>query len=153
MDLAGLTAIEEIRRLKHVYAGVCDTGYDPARMAPLFTEDAVWDGGRFGRYEGRDAVCGFFAGISSQIVWAMHYMLNPVIDVADDGQSATGSWYLWQPCTVVGPDGPQAVWLAGRYADQYRREAGGWKFSVVDLDVQCVTPYEHGWAVKPFWND
>ena len=53
--------------LKARYADVCDTGYDPVRMRPFFTEDAVWDGGpRFGRYEGVDAVCEFFAGISSR---------------------------------------------------------------------------------------
>lgn len=154
MDNAALAAIEEIRRLKHVYADVCDSGYDPVRMEALFTEDAVWDGGeRFGRHEGRDAVCAFFAGVSSQITWALHYMLNPVIDVSAGGVEATGSWYLWQPCTVVGPDGPQAVWLTGRYADRYRREDDGWKFSLVDLDVACITPYEQGWAVRPFWNE
>ena len=48
-------------------------------------------------------------------------MIAPVIEVSDDG-TATGSWYLWQPCTVVGPDGPQAVWLTGCYADRYRHE-------------------------------
>jgi SnoaL-like domain len=41
--------------LKARYADVCDTGYDPDRMRPLFTADAYWDGGeRFGRYEGVD---------------------------------------------------------------------------------------------------
>ena len=63
---------EDIRTLKARYADVCDTGYDPVRMRPFFTEDAVWDGGpRFGRYEGVEAVCEFFAGISSEITWAL----------------------------------------------------------------------------------
>ena len=74
-----LEAVEEIRVLKARYADVCDTGYDPERMAPFFTDDAVWDGGeRFGRYEGLDAIRGFFAGVSSQITWALHYMVAPV---------------------------------------------------------------------------
>ena len=46
-------------------------------MVPLFTQDAVWDGGRFGRYEGIDAICGFFAA-SPPIAWALHYMIAPV---------------------------------------------------------------------------
>ena len=62
--LARLEAIEDIRVLKARYADVCDTGYDPDLMRPFFTEDAVWDGGRrFGRHEGIEAVCAFFASI------------------------------------------------------------------------------------------
>jgi hypothetical protein len=152
--VARLEAAEAIRQLKARYADVCDTGYDPDRMEPLFTPDAVWDGGeRFGRYEGIEAIRGFFAGVSSQIVWALHYMVAPAIDVDEDGTNARGAWYLWQPCTVVGPDGPQAVWLTGRYADRYRLEDGGWRFSEVLLDVQAVTPFEDGWVRRPFWND
>jgi hypothetical protein len=149
--LAKLEAAEEIRRLKARYADICDTGYDPTRMRPLFTQDAVWDGGeRFGRYEGVDAVCGFFAGVSSQITWALHYMVAPLIDVADDLRTASGSWYLWQPCTVVDAAGPHAVWLTGRYADRYRREGKDWKFAEVRLDCQTMSPLEEGWVRRPF---
>jgi hypothetical protein len=152
--LARLEAAEAIRALKAHYADVCDTGYDPDRMVPLFTADAVWDGGeRFGRYEGIDEIHGFFAGVSSQIVWALHYMVAPVIEVAEDATSATGSWYLWQPCTVVGDAGPQPVWLTGRYLDRYRLEAGSWRFSEVRLDCQTASPFEHGWVTHPFWTD
>lgn len=152
--VARLEAAEQIRQLKARYANVCDTGYDPDRMLPLFTSDAVWDGGaRFGRYEGIDAVYGFFRDVSGQIVWALHYMIAPIVEVSDDLETATGSWYLWQPCTVVGEGGPQAVWLTGRYADRYRREDGVWKFSEVLLDCQTVSPFEEGWARRPFWND
>lgn len=151
--VAKLQAAEEIKRLKARYADVCDTGYDPERMRPLFTDDAVWDGGRFGRYEGFEAVHGFFAGVSEQITWALHYMIAPSIEVHDDLVSANGTWYLWQPCTVVGPDGPRAVWLTGRYAERYRKERGEWRFSEILLDVQSVTPYEEGWVRRPFWDE
>jgi hypothetical protein len=151
--LAKLQAAEDIRHLKARYADVCDTGYDPERMRPFFTDDAVWDGGRFGRYEGMDAICGFFAGVSAQIVWALHYMVAPVITVDDDLVTARGSWYLWQPCTLVTPDGPRAMWLTGRYADRYRRERDCWRFSEVLLDVQTVSPLEEGWVHRPFWDE
>jgi hypothetical protein len=152
--LARLEAIEAIRELKAQYADVCDTGYDPDRMRPFFTEDAVWDGGpRFGRYEGADAVCGFFAGISSQITWALHYMIAPIIEIADDGHSATGTWYLLEPCTIATDEGPRAMVITGRYADRYRREADDWKFSEVVLDCQTISPLDEGWARSPFWNE
>ncbi len=152
--VARLEAAEQIRQLKARYAAVCDTGYDPDRMVPLFTSDAVWDGGaRFGRYEGIEAIYGFFRDVSSQIVWALHYMVAPIVEVSDDLETATGSWYLWQPCTVVGEGGPQAIWLTGRYADRYRREDGVWKLSEVRLDCQTISPFEEGWARRPFWNE
>ena len=151
LRLAKLEAAEDIRRLKAHYADVCDTGYDPDRMRPLFTRDAVWDGGdRFGRYDGIHAVCEFFAEVSSQITWALHYMVAPRIDVADDVRTATGSWYLWQPCTILDEDGPHAVWLTGRYADRYWREDEEWKFAEVRLDCQTVSPLEEGWVRRPF---
>jgi hypothetical protein len=152
--LVRLEAIEEIRVLKARYADVCDTGYDPVRMRPFFTEDAVWDGGeRFGRYEGVDAVCGFFARISSTIIWALHYMIAPIIEVAEDGLTATGSWYLLEPCTFATADGPRAMLITGRYADRYRREPDGWKFSEVKLDCQTLSPLDEGWALTPFWSE
>jgi len=153
LRIARLQAAEEIRALKARYAEVCDTGYDPGRMEPFFTQDAVWDGGeRFGRYEGIDAIKGFFADISSQIVWALHYMVAPLLEIAEDAETATGTWYLWQPCTVAVESGPQAVWLTGRYTDRYRREDGRWKFSEVVLDVQTISPFEDGWVQRRFWN-
>jgi hypothetical protein len=152
--VARLEATEDIRRLKARYAAVCDSGYLPDRMAPLFTEDAVWDGGeRFGRYEGIDEIRGFFAGVSSEITWALHYMVAPSIEVADDLVNATGSWYLWQPCTVVTDDGERAVWLTGTYADRYRNEGGEWRFAEVVLECQTISPIEEGWVVRPFWNE
>jgi SnoaL-like domain len=152
--VARLEAAEEIRRLKARYAKVCDTGYEPDRMVPLFTADAVWDGGeRFGRYEGIDAIHGFFAGVSSQIVWALHYMVAPAIEGDGDAETASASWYLWQPCTVVGDEGPQAVWLTGTYADRYRKDADAWKFARVQLECQTISPFEEGWVRRPFWNE
>jgi hypothetical protein len=149
-----LEAIEDIRTLKARYADVCDTGYDPVRMRPFFTTDAVWDGGsRFGRHEGIEAVCGFFAGVSSQITWALHYMVAPIIEIADDGETATGSWYLLEPCTIATDEGPRAMVITGRYADRYRLEPDGWKFSEVVLDCQTISPLDEGWARKPFWNE
>jgi SnoaL-like domain len=152
--IAKLEATEQIRRLKARYAAVCDTGYQPERMVPLFTADAVWDGGeRFGRHEGIDAIYRFFDGVSGRITWALHYMVAPIVEVADDLVSATGSWYLWQPCTLVTEGGQQPVWLTGTYADRYRKEADGWKFSEVKLDCQTISPIEEGWVRRPFWGE
>ena len=152
--IARLEAVEAIRALKGRYADVCDTGYDPVRMRPFFTEDAVWDGARASVATRASIRCAsFFAGISSTITWALHYMVAPLIEVADDGRTATGSWYLLEPCTIATSEGPRAMLITGRYADRYRLEPGGWKFSEVVLDCQTLSPLDEGWARMPFWSE
>jgi uncharacterized protein (TIGR02246 family) len=140
-----LEDIEAIRRLKASYADACDRGYDADTLASLFAEDAVWDGGTFGRYEGREAIRQFFQGVSSDIPFAMHYMVNPIIEV--DGDTATGKWHLFQTCTFAGN---QAIFGAARYDEEYRRIDGKWLFWRLALNSSFWTPYEEGWAKRPF---
>jgi SnoaL-like domain len=91
--------------------------------------------------------------VSSQITWALHYVVAPVIEVADDLQTATGSWYLLEPCTMTTHAGPRAMLITGRYADTYRREAHGWKISGLSLDCQTISPLDEGWVVRPFFGE
>ena len=88
--IRALEDIEAIKQLKYRYADACDRGYDADTLADLFTEDAIWDGGVFGRYDGQEAIRNYFRGVSSDIVFAMHYMMNPIIEV--DGDEARGAW-------------------------------------------------------------
>ncbi|MGH9885738.1 MAG: nuclear transport factor 2 family protein [bacterium] len=137
-----LEDIEALKVLKSRYAEYCDDGYDPERLAPLFTRDAIWDGGVLGRAEGRDAIRAFFAVASKVMPFAIHHVTNAAIDV--EGDRGTGHWNLWQPC--VHATGDQALWIAARYHDEYRREDGAWRFSKVSVRVNMLSPYELGWS-------
>lgn len=137
-----LEDIEALKQLKSSYAQYCDDDYDAAHLAPLFTEDAIWDAGVLGRFEGRDAIRTFFAGASKVMPFAIHHVTNPVLDIA--GDRATGRWYLWQPC--VHATGEQALWMAGRYDDEYRRDDAEWRFARVNLELKMLSPYETGWS-------
>lgn len=139
-----LEDIEAIRKLKARYCGYCDAGYDAEGLISLFTDDAVWDGGSFGRFEGRKAIYDFFAGVSKLLPFALHYVMNPQIDV--EGERASGRWYLLEPCTFA--QGSQAVWGAAYYEDRYLKVGGAWKFQEVKLTSSFWTPYEQGWAKK-----
>ena len=139
-----LEDIEAIKKLKARYCGYCDAGYDADGLISLFTDDAVWDGGSFGRYEGRKAIYDFFAGVSKLLPFALHYVMNPQIDV--EGDRASGRWYLLEPCTFA--QGSQAVWGAAYYEDRYVKVGGAWKFQEVKLTSSFWTPYEQGWAKK-----
>ena len=139
-----LTDVELIKQLKHRYCAYCDDGYDADKLAPLFTEDAVWDGGPIGIHNGREAIRMFFNGSSKRVPFALHMVMNPVIDV--EGDRATGSWYLWQPLVYALKEGEQAYWLSARYDDRYRRQADGWKFERVALILKILAPYAKGFG-------
>ena len=144
--LRAVEDIEAIKKLKAKYCAACDNRYEPDAIAALFTEDAVWDGGDFGKYEGRDAIRTFFAGASAILPFALHQVTNPLIEV--DGDTATGKWYLFQPCTLGEQN--QAVWLAAKYAEEYIRTNGEWHFKSLKVNSQFFTPFEKGWVEKPF---
>lgn len=153
MDLAALEKrirrledLEAIKQLKARYAALCDANYDAEALAGLFTADAVWDGGQLGRAEGREAIRRFFQGSSQRISFAIHNVLNPIIEVA--GETATGTWYLFQTCTYT--DGNRAVWGAATYHDRYVREHEAWKFQHVQITSHFWTPFEDGWARTRF---
>ncbi len=140
-----LEAIEGIRRLKIRYAQLCDANYDPPGLTALFTEDAVWDGGDLGRYEGHDQIRGFWEAASKSFTFALHYMIGHTIDVDPPFTSGTGHWYIWEPATVNG----RAVFLGATYDDVYQKVGDDWRFKQVNANLHFFTPYEDGWVKTP----
>jgi len=133
--------------LKALYAEICDDKYNPDRMMPLFTEDAIWDGGpKLGRYEGKKAIREFFTGVSSGIVFAVHYFIQPT-RLTIKGNTATGSWYMWMAGTM---GSGKAGWLAGTEDEVYEKVKGKWLFKELKLNLLFATPYESGWHKDQF---
>lgn len=143
-DIDRLESIEEIKKLKHTYMNYCDLGYKPEKLGPLFTEDAVWTSEIFGLHQGRAAIEKFFAGVSSQIVFAAHLALNGIIEV--DGDKATGKWRLLMPCTLEEDGQKVSRWMLGDYDEAYERHNGEWFFSKVDVFMNFNTNALEGWA-------
>ena len=141
-----LEDMEAIKRLKARYCAYCDNNYDVEGIAALFTADAVWDGGSFGRYEGREAIRAFFQGAPQLLSFAMHQVMNPVIEV--QGERASGQWYIFEPVTFT--DGEQAGWIAGRYEDEYVKVGGEWKYKRLRFFPLFSTPFDQGWVKNRF---
>ena len=137
-----LESANEIRNLKAAYAAACDDNYNPDLIASLFVEDATWESEGLGTFEGREAIREFFRGISSYFTFALHYGLNPHIEVT--GDTARARWYLFMPCTVS--DGDRALWRAGIDDEEYVRVDGRWMFKSKKSGPIFNTPYEEGWA-------
>ena len=135
-----LEDIEEIKKLKHSYCALCDDHYNADALAELFTEDAIWDGMERGRNDGREAIREFFQDAPARLPFAIHMVMNPIIEV--DGDRATGVWYLFQPCTYA--EGNQAVWGSARYDEEYVRVNGKWMFQHLTLSSHFWTPFDKG---------
>ena len=141
-----LEDVEEIKRLKARYCGYCDNNYEADKIASLFVEGGVWDGGIRGKAEGREAIREFFVNASRRLPFAVHMVMNPIIEV--DGDTATGTWYLFQPCTYS--EGDRAVWGSARYDEEYVRVNGAWMFRHLKLTSHFWTPFDEGWAKAQF---
>lgn len=68
---------------------------------------------------------------------AMHFLTTPIIEVADDGQSAKGLWYT--PGCIFSTLNPQQAlegsWIWERYGADFILEDGEWKY--LNLRVCC----------------
>ncbi len=139
-----LESIEEIKKLKHIYMKWCDVGYPPEHLGPLFIDNAIWHSDVFGHYESRKKIEEFFGGISAQIVFAAHLAMNFVIDV--DGDSASASWRMLMPCTMLENGKKVSRWILGDYEDELLRVDKKWYFSRVDFVVNFNVPSLETWA-------
>lgn len=108
----------------------------------------MWDGGDdFGRHEGRAAIHAHFARVSSQIVFAGHLVVNEIIDVDLDDDSARGQWWLLMPCTVANDEGKdEARWIFASYDDRLVKRDGRWLFAHTVFDMEVFTAHKDGWA-------
>ncbi len=148
------TLEERVRRLEDVQliadltmelARQFDNGYHADGIVALFTDDGVFDGGPFGRYEGIDAVRQFFAGVSEQITFCKHHLATRVVTVDEGGGAARGQWYMWGTHTIGG----KAMFLANTWNIKYRRSEGRWLVREHILDWQFLTPFDAGWVKTP----
>ena len=83
-------------------------------------------------------------GLSDEELWAVGSntvlnMTTPLIEVAFDGQTAKGMWYVYGATTEVYSKGPKAAWNFGRCAVDFIKEDGQWKIwhMIMFTDIEC----------------
>jgi hypothetical protein len=148
--LQRLEDIEAIKQLIARYATAADHNGDPEMMAPLFTADAVWNCEGIGRFETRDGIAQGLRQVSTEgISWALHYMTQPIIEIAADGKSANGEYYLWELAKVMPEDGgpAQDTWIGGWYESKFRKEGDSWLFAHIELILKLLSGTD-----KPSWE-
>lgn len=138
--LRTLEDIEAIRKLKALYAEICDDKYNVKRMEKLFVENAIWDGGKvWGIYKGRKKIMDFFTETGKTIT-GVHFFVQPTIQITSD-REAEGSWYLLQQ----GAKDDMAFWLSAVEYEKYVKVKGEWFFKEIKFKEFFATPFEEGW--------
>jgi len=138
---------DEIMRLRNLYTLFNDGGWngmgthhDMDRLMDMFAPDATWEQTPHGpRAEGHAAIRELMIGFR-RTPFVIHNVMNPIIDV--DGDTAKGDWHA----IIVATEGGQAVWVFGKYEEEYVRLDGKWKFQHVRFVTAALCPYEEGWA-------
>ena len=150
--IARLEDLEAIRNLKARYAQYCDANYDPDGIASLFVEDGVWETSQpESSYRSREEIRAFFTEVSKTFIWALHFMICPVIELASDRRSATATWYMLGPMTMqdAGKE-PDAVLTTGIYDDAMVKTDEGWRFSKMRINIEQMSNLDEGWVRQRF---
>jgi uncharacterized protein (TIGR02246 family) len=152
--LVRLEDVRAIEQLKYRYAGFCDDSYDPEGIAGLFVEDGRWVvDGEGATLTGHDEIKAHFRTLRERITWAQHYVIAPRVEVAADGQTALGWFYLICFCTIERTDDPRekdAVILTLNYTDQFVKRDGTWYFQELLGRTHQVSNWDQGWVRQPF---
>jgi ketosteroid isomerase-like protein len=139
----------EIKRVQCEYGYYLDRS-DWDAVLDLFSDDVTAEYGNSGVFRGKEHVRALLYAIgygkSGLRVGQLrdHIQLQPVIDVARDGQSALGRW---KALVLLGQYGEYARWQTGPYENEYRKESGHWKISRIHWYETFTVPYKGGWTV------
>lgn len=140
-----ITRLEDIHEIGQLRARYCQA-LDDGRwedLADTFTEDGAFIGLSTAR--GRAEMLEFFPQLNSSTVTSWwHFSSNETVEL--DGDSATGTTWLLQPCVV---DGESQI-AAGRYEDTMVRTAHGWRFQERRVSFFFWSSLESGWDAARF---
>lgn len=72
--------------------------------------------------------------------FVMHTLSTPVIVIADDGETAKGMWYTPGVALVTTPTGVDSIWIWERYAVDFIKEDGQWRFWHIFVMTDFMLP-------------
>lgn len=119
----GVTDVEAICRLKYRYLRTLDTKAWE-EFESCFLPEATGDYNGL-VFEDRDALVGYMRSNLGPGLITLHQAHHPEIEVAADGETATGRWYLQDK--VIVPDFSFMLEGAAIYTDRYARTPEGWR--------------------------
>ena len=168
-------AIHEIENLMGRRAAMLLTIQDDTVFDTMWTRNEPCLGFNHGYYKGYEAVAGFFKALREyQLlrakmaiqqnpelagktpeellgVGALHgnNLTTPVIELAGDGKTAKGLWYVLDGEVDYGPTGYGAHHCLGRIGADFIREDGGWKIWHLVYAEDVRVPMGESWTDAP----
>lgn len=153
-QLARVKDYHEIENLENAYGFYLDKNLWND-LADLFARDGSMELAQRGSYHGQARVREFLLqvfgrGQEGPIEGRLgnHMKLQPVIHVADDGQTAKVRARMFQQMNF----GPRASLGGAIYENELVKEDGVWKFRRVHAYNTFTAAYEGGWAKSPSAN-
>jgi len=144
--------INAITKLGRAFGFYLDKGYF-GEAANLFTEDGRVMFGNDGVYIGQARIKELFTRQGGGSMNAgpglpfgrfnMHMQLQPLVTIAEDGQSAQARWREWM---LLGNFKEKAEWGDAIQENDYIKEGGVWKISEMRVYLNFIAPYQGGWA-------
>jgi hypothetical protein len=138
-QVARLQDLEDIKTLRHKYsyeANIIDgKSGDLKAFAGLFAHDGTFDVG-MGLATGPAEIENMMRSLTTQWRCAMHYMLNPVIELQGDGAKGMFTGLF----AFTSEQNPRPIWLCNIYTDTYVRTAQGWRFQSVRIKTTFSPP-------------
>ncbi len=146
-----LEDVKAIKRLQRSYGYYLDEGLGN-EIADLFADgpETSVEYGAGGVYLGKERIREYLLRLVGEDLpdgrLNNHMVLQGVVHVADDGQTAKGRW---RTLIQTGEHGESATWAEGPYENEYVKQDGVWKFSKVHWYQTVRAPYDPGWHEAP----
>jgi len=133
----------QIANLQSIYGYYVDKSrWDDA--ADLFSANATLEIAGRGLFEGQVRIREYLHQLGKLEYGRLfnHMQLQPVINVAADGNSAKARWRSFMQ---VGHLGKEARWGEATYENEYVKEDGAWKISKLHSFITFYVEFDKGW--------
>lgn len=143
-----LEDFQDITNLQAQYSHYVDSG-QMEKLIDLFSEDFSWEVGfdKMVTFNSKPELLKYVKQADEGTVLMRHQVQSPVIKI--DGDTAKATWYMFGPGTSKTPDGEEGNWTQGIYNNEYVREDGEWKISLLHFKFDFRATFDDGWVGKP----
>lgn len=150
-----LEDIHDCEQLQYQYEYYLDHGYDGDGIASLFVKDGLWKiTGVGGTAKGHEAIKRHAIDLGKVIKWGQHNMLAPMIEISEDGKTATGKFCLVCMLTMLDDHNQEDAYIEiGKYTNKYVKVDGKWLFQELTGDMEKAAPWDKGWVKAPMTKD
>lgn len=149
--------LHEVENLmgRYAYLHTAHKHEETAELFDLDREDVWVECGGLGVYKGPEGIRKFFCewhhSLEGDLAGTLnvHTLTSPVIEIAEDGQTAKAVWISPGVETRrILPDAKlEAIWIWGKYAvDFIRNKSGQWKFWHFTITNDFMCDYHHSWV-------